>query len=120
MTARSLRVKKSTLARIRSSSSGTRPRPNFPKSPPIGCGPKSYGATKSGQAVVVARFYVTRHVGNTFREWKKKQENWFVMDFKENRVARGTKTHGYGSKKAAIRAAEEVRDEFGAYARSPF
>lgn len=113
MTVRSSSAKKRIVVRRRSGESSSLSAPNKPK---VTVGPKAYGRTKSGKPVVV-RFFVSQ-----LARFKKIEDNapWFVIDFEDGKIAKGTKADGYRSKENAIKVARQYRDEFGAYARSPF
>lgn len=81
----------------------------IPKKPKVTLGPRAVKVFKNRERAVI-RFYVSPSASGM----------WQVVDAETWRVAGGTEKAGYRAKAEAIRIAQQYRDTYGAYTRSPF
>lgn len=112
---RSVAKNRRVVVRSKSSSRKKYTPPKLPSKPKVTVGPRSYGLTKRGRRIVV-RFYVSRRRAFRGRGISK---NWYVIDYDEG-IAKTTNPDGYESRSEAIGVARKLRDEYGAWSRSPF
>lgn len=125
MTARRYVVKRRTHTAHRSitstSSSSTSQKTSkpIPEKPRVDRGPFAVKEFRSRERAV-ARFFITQSRGTAClrRGWV--PGNWWVVDAETWTTAAGTKKEGYRTEEEAKRIARRYRDEYGAYARSPF